>query len=144
MNDKFPEKAKEIMNERFHHDSLIALATIDGQTPWVRTIDGYYEDGAFYAVTYSLSNKMKQIQKNPAVAVSGDWFTAHGIGENLGHILLEKNATMAAKLRNAFSAWYNNGDVDESDPNTCILCIHLTDGVLISDEKRYDIDFTKE
>lgn len=143
MNDKFPEKAQEIMNERFHHDSLIALATIDGQRPWVRTVNSFYEDGAFYVITYALSNKMQQIQENPTVALCGEWFTAHGKGENLGHILLEKNAILADKLRNAFSEWYSNGHTNEADPNTCILCIHLTDGVLLSHGTRYDIDFTK-
>jgi hypothetical protein len=75
------------------------------------------------------------------VAVCGEWFTAHGIGENLGYICAEKNAEIAAKLRNAFSAWYSNGDVDESDPNTIILRIKLTDGILLSHGTRYDIDF---
>ena len=129
------------MNERFHRDTLISLATIDENTPWVRTVDGYYEEGAFYTVTYALSNKMQQIQKNPQVAICGEWFTAHGIGENMGHILDKKNEEMASKLREAFAEWYNNGHSNEADPNTCILCIHLTDGVLFSNGTRYDIDF---
>ena len=134
-------KYQEIMNERFHRDTLISLATIDENTPWVRTVDGYYEEGAFYTVTYALSNKMQQIQKNPQVAICGEWFTAHGIGENMGHILDKKNEEMASKLREAFAEWYNNGHSNEADPNTCILCIHLTDGVLFSNGTRYDIDF---
>lgn len=142
MSEKFPQKAQEIMNERFNHDTLISLATIDGTIPSVRTVNSYYENGSFYVVTYALSNKMKQIEKNPAVAISGDWFTAHGIGENLGHILDERNKVLADKLRNAFASWYNNGHTNEEDPNTCILCIHLTDGVLFSHGTRYDIDFT--
>ena len=142
MSEKFPQKAQEIMNERFNHDTLISLATIDGTIPSVRTVNSCYENGSFYVVTYALSNKMKQIEKNPAVAISGDWFTAHGIGENLGHILDERNKVLADKLRNAFASWYNNGHTNEEDPNTCILCIHLTDGVLFSHGTRYDIDFT--
>lgn len=85
MYERFPSEAQKIMNERFCKDSLIALATMDGTTPWVRTVNSFYEDGAFYVVTYGLSNKMKQIEKNPTVAICGDWFTGHGIGENLGH-----------------------------------------------------------
>jgi len=142
MSEKFPEKAKEIMNERFHHDSLIALATMDGNKPYVRTVNSFYENGAFYIITYALSNKMKQIKENATVAICGDWFTAHGIGENLGHILAEKNAEIAGKLRTAFAEWYNNGHTNEEDPNTCILCVHLTDGVLLSHGTRYEIDFT--
>ena len=48
MSERFPEKAEEIMNERFHHDSLIALATMDGNKPSVRTVNSFYENGAFY------------------------------------------------------------------------------------------------
>lgn len=51
MNDAFPKKAQEIMNERFGHDTLIALATINGEFPNVRTVNAYYEDGAFYIIT---------------------------------------------------------------------------------------------
>ena len=142
MSEKFPEKAQEIMNERFHHDSLIALATMDGNLPCVRTVNSFYENGVFYVITYALSNKMKQIQENPRVAICGDWFTAHGFGENLGHILEKKNTEIADKLRTAFAEWYNNGHTNEDDPNTCILCIRLTDGVLLSHGTRYDIDFT--
>jgi uncharacterized pyridoxamine 5'-phosphate oxidase family protein len=38
----------------------------------VRTVNSYYEDGAFYVVTYALSGKIKQIQKNANVAVCGE------------------------------------------------------------------------
>lgn len=75
------------------------------------------------------------------VAICGEWFTAHGVGENLGYIRDEKNAEIASKLRAAFAEWYDNGHVNEKDPNTCILCIHLTDGVLFSNGTRYDIKF---
>lgn len=102
MSEKFLHKAQDILNERFNHDVLIALATIDGNIPWVRTVNSYYENSAFFVITYALSNKM----------------------------------------RTAFAEWYNNGHTNEADPNTCILCIHLTDGVLLSHGTRYDIDFT--
>jgi uncharacterized pyridoxamine 5'-phosphate oxidase family protein len=69
----------------------------------VRIVNAFYEDGAFYVVTYALSSKMKQMKKNPAVGVCGEWFTAHGIGENLGHVLAPQNAEVMTKLRAAFS-----------------------------------------
>lgn len=134
-------KALEIMKERFGHDSLIALATLEGNIPSVRTVDGYYENGSFYTVTHALSNKMKQIEANPIVGICGEWFTAHGVGENLGYICDEKNTVLADKLRKAFAEWYDNGHTDESDPNTIILRIRLRDAVLLSQGKRYDIDF---
>lgn len=143
MSDKFPKEAQKIMEERFGHDTLIALATTDGLTPAVRAVNAYYEDGAFYVITYALSNKMNHIAKNPSVAICGEWFTAHGTGENIGYILSEKNSEIAAKLRREFASWYSNGHIDESDPNTCILRVKLTDGILFYHGTRYDIDFTE-
>lgn len=134
-------KALAIMKERFGHDTLLSLATVDGTIPCVRIVNSYYENGAFYTITYALSNKMKQIEANPVVAVCGEWFTAHGTGETMGHICAEHNTDLAAKLRKAFAGWYANGHTDENDPNTCILRIRLTDGVLFSHGTRYDIDF---
>lgn len=143
MKEKLTTTTSEIMNERFGHDSLISVATVDGTTPYVRTVNSYYEDGAFYTITSARSNKMKQIEKNPTVAICGDWFTAHGIGENIGHICAESNAELADKLRKTFASWYDNGHTDESNPNTCILRFQLTEGVLFSHGTKYEIDFTE-
>jgi general stress protein 26 len=129
------------MTERFGHDTLLSVATMDGDRPSVRIVDAYYENGAFYVVTYALSGKMKQIKQNPAVGVCGEWFTAHGIGENLGHVLTPQNAEMMAKLRAAFAEWYDNGHTNESDPNTILLRIRLTDSVLWHEGERFEIAF---
>ena len=136
------KNALKILDERFGCDSLISLATINGDAPAVRTVNGYYEDGSFYTITYALSNKMRQIEMKPAVAICGEWFTANGIGENLGYIRNENNEEIADKLRTVFAEWYSDGHTDEADPNTIILRIRLTDGVLFSHGTRYDIDFT--
>ena len=142
MNEKFPLEAQRIMNDRFNKDSLIALATVDGNTPHVRAVNSYYEDGCFYTITYALSNKMKQIALNPTVAICGDWFTGHGIGDNLGWIRDEKNNDIASKLRAAFAAWYDNGHTNEADINTVILRIRMTDGILLHHGTRFEINFT--
>ena len=110
--------------------------------PCVRTVNSYYENGSFYIVTYALSDKMKQIEICPDAAICGDWFTAKGTGENLGHVLSEDNLPLIQRLREVFAEWYSGGHVDESDPNTCILRIRLTEGVLFSNGTRYEIDFT--
>lgn len=133
------EKHIEILNERFSKDSLMALATIDiNGAPWVRTIDAIFYEDSFYTVTYALSNKIKHIESNPNVAISGEWFSGHAIGENLGHIKSAQNQKIADKLRSAFSAWYNNGHINEDDPNTVILRMKLTDGILFSNGTRYE------
>lgn len=138
-----PMEAQEILKERFGHDTLLSLATVDGDQPFVRTVNAYYEDGAFYVITHGLSNKMKQIAKNPRVAVSGDWFTAQGMGVNLGYFGKAENRELAETLRRAFAEWIDNGHNDFSNENTCILCVRLTHGVLFSHGTRYDLDFTK-
>lgn len=76
------------------------------------------------------------------VAISVESFTSYGTGKNLGHVLLPENKAMMDILRTAFAAWYGNGHTNEADPNTCLLVIRLTDGVLFSDGTRYEIIFT--
>ena len=143
MSNGFPQEAKEIMKERFGQDSLIALATVEDGLPWVRTVDGYYEDGSFYALVNSTTNKMRQIAKEPRVAICGDWFTGHGVAEDMGQMLEPRNAEIFTRLKAAFAAWYNNGHMQEEDPNARILRIRMTDGVLFSHGTRYVIDFTE-
>jgi len=138
------EEAAGILAGRFGKDSIIAVATVKDGRPYVRNVDGYYEDGAFYAVTYALSEKMAHIGENPDVAVCGEWFTARGKGENMGHVLEGKNNGMMAKLRLAFASWYTGGHVSEEDPNTCLLRVRLESGVLFNEGKRYAIDFIKK
>ena len=75
--EKLTKEAELVLLERFGKDSIIGLATSVNNIPYVRNVDAYYEDGAFYVLTYGLSKKMKQIEENPTVAVSGFWFTAH-------------------------------------------------------------------
>ncbi len=130
-----------MIEKEFGHDTVIGLATTDGERPYARNVNAFYEDGAFYVVTYTLSNKMRQIEKNPNVAVCGAWFTAQGIGESLGWVREEKNAEMMSKLRAAFAEWYDNGHTNEEDPNTCLLRVKLTSGVLLNNGMKYDIDF---
>lgn len=143
------DDAIKLMTERYSKDELWPIATTDGKTQTVRIVSGYYEDGAVYSVTYTLSNKMKQIEANPEVAICSFWFTGHGVGENLGWVRDEKNAEMMKKVRAAFAEWYDNGHTDEEDPNTCLLRIRLTDGVVTDHDKkygvlRYEVDFVNK
>ncbi len=147
------EEGLKIIEERCgnNKDNLISLATIatepsvDGNPiPVVRDVDAYYEDCAFYIVTYAKSNKMRQIAKNKEVAfaVNAEWFSGNGIGENLGWVLDPKNADLRTKLRKVFAAWYDEAN-NEKDENCCILAIHFTRGTVIKDHHavRYDMDF---
>lgn len=140
---KLTQEAERIMIERFGKDCVIALATVEDGVPYVRHVNAFYDKGTFYVITHGLSNKMKQIEKNSVVAVSGEWFTAHGEGIPLGWFHKEENKEVAEKLKTVFSEWIDNGHNDFNDVNTCILRIRLKDGLLFSHGTCYDIDFSE-
>ena len=135
------EEGLKVMEERFGKDNVIVLGTIDGEYPAVRQVNGYYEDGAFYIITYALSNKMKQIGVNPNVSVCAEWFSGKGKAVNMGYFGKEENREMAEKLRKAFASWIDNGHNNFDDENTSILKIDLLDCVLFSHGTRYEINF---
>ena len=134
------EKGMSILEDKFSNnkDNVLGLATIsldtnaDGKPrPVVRDVDAFYENGAFYVVTYGKSTKMQQIEKNNEVAIVAnfEWFTSSGIGENLGWVMKQENAELRTKLRKAFEKWYDMAN-NESDENCCILKIGLTNGII--------------
>lgn len=135
---KLGSEAEKIMIDRFGKDTVIALATVEHEVPYVRNVNAYYEDGSFYIITYALTNKIKQIEKNPNVAIAGEWFTAHGRGKNLGYFGKEENRIIAEKLKTVFTEWIDNGHNNFDDENTIILCVELTDGLLLSHGTRYE------
>ena len=96
-------RGMQLLRERFGHDSVMALATVENGAPSVRNVNAYYENGAFYVITYALSGKLRQLAANPSCALAGEWFTAHGRGESLGWFGSAENAPVAAKLRAAFA-----------------------------------------
>jgi len=144
-----------ILEEKFGggKDNVLALATIALEPaeggkprPVVRDVDAYYEDGVFYVVTWGESSKMLQIAQNQEIAVAPcfGWFTASGVGENLGWVLEPKNAEIRTKLRAAFE-WYDNAN-NENDKNCCYLAIRLTSGIININhhEKLYHMDFANK
>jgi uncharacterized pyridoxamine 5'-phosphate oxidase family protein len=148
---EFEEGYKLLAEKLGNKDNLISLATIAKDPsengtprPVVRGVDAYYEDGIFYITTNAKSNKMQQIEKNPEVSVTctDEWFTANGIGKNLGWVMDPKNADLRLKLRKVFEPWYDMAN-NEDDENCCILAIKLTKGTLNINhwEKLYFMDF---
>lgn len=140
--EKLSKDTERIMNERFGGDSIISLATTVDNIPYVRNVDAFYLDGSFYVLTYGMSRKMIQIEKNPMVAIAGEWFTSLGNGINLGYFGKPENEFIANKMKIVFSKWIDNGHNNFDDENTCILRIELTQGVLFSNGKCYEIDFS--
>ena len=62
--EKLNPTTENILIERFGKDSIIALATADGNKPFVRNVDAFYEDGAFY---FLMAQNMKSILQNKKV-----------------------------------------------------------------------------
>lgn len=123
-------------------DNVISLSTIavepktDGKLyPYVRQVDAYYEDGVFYITTWGKSNKIQQIEENEEVGftVGFEGISGIGRGENLGWVLDPKNARIRAKLRGAFSEWYDKAN-DEKNENCVVLAIHIARAAIFRDE----------
>ena len=90
---------------------------------------------------------MQQIARNKEVAfaVRLEGISGNGMGENLGWVLDPKNAGLRAKLRQAFSDWYDQAN-NEQDENCVILAIRLTKGRIFKDHGavRYNMDFVNK
>lgn len=138
MNDF--EAACALLQTQLGHDVQIALATCEANSVSVRIVDGYYRDGCVYVVTHTSSQKMRQIQRNPNVALCRDLFQATGVAVDLGNPKQAANRALAGELRAVFSAFYDR-HVDEDDPGTCILKIGLLQAAVFDDRNKYIVDF---
>ena len=56
---------------------------------------------------------MRQIKGNPEVAICAEWFTSHGIGENIGHPRDAQNIALMKKLREVFAELDERGETYE-------------------------------
>ncbi len=147
----YEEAMNKLQEKLGSKDGLISLSTValeagaDGRPrPDARLVDAYYKDGAFYTVTNAQSGKMREIAKNPhvAVCVIVENFTSEGIGENLGWVCEEQNTAMMEKLRKIFAEWYYTAN-DDNNRDTCLLRVRLTKGQWFDAHKgiRNEIDF---
>ena len=132
-------QADKILYERFKSGQLIALATSEDNKPYVRAVNAYYENGVFYIMTDASSGKMKQMEKNPEVAICGQLLNARGIAENIGHVLKPEHKELMKTLRIALAEWYSYGHVDEENPNTVILKVALTQATVIENGNKYEL-----
>lgn len=134
------DEALTVMNELYGKDSVMSLATVKDRKADLRVVNAYYKDKAFYITTYALSSKMKEIALDPSVAVCHNLFVAHGNGRNIGHPLAPQNKELRDELKRVFCAFYEK-HVNESDEQTCILKIDLTDALVFANDYKYIIDF---
>ncbi|KNY25312.1 pyridoxamine 5'-phosphate oxidase [Pseudobacteroides cellulosolvens] len=134
------EKSLEILSELFSKDYQFALATSNENVPSVRFIDTYYEDCAFYIVTYEKSQKVIEMHGNKKVALCNKLYRFSGTAYILGHPLKDENKNIRSKLIEVFSSWYFKHN-NENDENMCYIKIQLDSGFFYKDGIGYKVDF---
>ena len=137
------EEGLGVLDTLFARDYQFALATSNNNIPSVRFIDTFYNNRAFYIVTYRKSDKVKDIEQNPVVSLSKDLYRFTGIARNIGHPLLPENLKIREKLIKVFEPWYfahNN----ENDENMCYIRVDLNRGLFYKDGTGYKVDFVNK
>jgi general stress protein 26 len=137
---KIYEKALQTMNELFAKDYQFAMATVKGNTPSVRFVDTFFEDGSFYVVTYSKTQKVHELKENSQVSLCNEFYRFNGNAYNIGHPLLLENRAIREKLIKVFEPWYfahNN----ENDEDMCYVKIELIEGFFYKDGIGYKVNF---
>lgn len=132
-----------LMADFYGKDTVVSLATVNGNKANVRTVDAYFKDNAFYVTTYALSQKMNDIITNTSAAICRDLFVCHGQAVNIGHPLKDGNLALRDELREIFHTFYDK-HVNEKDEHTCILRIDLEDALLFANNYKYNIDFVNK
>ncbi|WP_242878777.1 pyridoxamine 5'-phosphate oxidase family protein [Clostridium beijerinckii] len=102
------ENSLNILEVLFAKDYQFALATSNDNIPSVRFVDTFYDNGAFYIVSYAKSQKVQEIEKDNKISMCNKLYHFTGIAHNIGHPLLEKNYGIREKLIKAFEPWYLN------------------------------------
>jgi general stress protein 26 len=137
------EAALAAMAELFSKDCVFALATEREGKPSVRMVDVYWEDRAFYLVTYAGSAKVRELTKNESVALCSGLCRFEGAAKNIGHPLTPENTVIREKLTEAFKPWYFKHN-NENDPLMCYVKITPRTGFFHGGGTGYKVDFAKK
>ncbi len=134
------EECLGVMTGLFGKDFMFSFATVKDNLPSVRVVDTYYDNEAFWIVTYSKSNKVIEIESNANVALCKNLYTFKGKAFNVGHPLDVKNREIREKLIKVFEPWYflhNN----EKDINMCYVKFVPETGFFYKDGTGYKANF---
>jgi len=142
MNEQ--HRAEALLAQRFGQEKLLALATCENNIPSVRQVNACYVEGAFYTLTAKDSGKLRQIAQNPAVALSGQWFSGQGFGRDLGWAYAPENAALAQRLLPAFERWLKEESVNLPKEQVHLLQLRLTRGRIVSEGQVYAFAFPPE
>lgn len=139
MENTYNESMK-VMSELFGKDYHFAMATAKDNIPSVRFVDTFFEDGIFYIVTYSNSQKVKDITENSQVSFSRNFHRFNGKAYNIGHPLLPENKEIRSKLIKVFEPWYFEHN-NEAHENMCFVKVELEDGFFYKNNVGYKVNF---
>lgn len=134
------KKALYTMNELFAKDCQFAMATAKDNTPSVRVVDTFFDNCSFYVVTYSNTQKVRELENNSQISLCNEFYRFTGNAYNIGHPLLLENRGIREKLIKVFEPWYfahNN----ENDENMCYVKIDLKEGFFYKDKVGYKVNF---
>lgn len=137
------EQCLGVLNKLFKKDYLFSFATAKDNIPSVRVVDAYYDDDAFWIVTYAKSKKVIDIESNPHVALCHNFYSFKGKAWNVGHPLSGNNAAIREKLMTVFQAWYfahNN----EADEDMCYVKFVPETGFFYHNGTGYKANFMKK
>lgn len=138
------DEALDVLEDLFTKDTIFALATSNKENkPAVRMVDALYDNEAFYVVTYTTTDKTKEIEENNQVAMARDAHRFEGIASNIGHPLDPENEDIRRKIIEAFEPWYFQ-HTNEKDEEMCYLRIELTKGFFYQNGEGYEVDFTQK
>lgn len=134
------EECLNVLEKLFQKDTQFALATAKENIPSLRIVDVYYEEGAFYIVTYGKSRKVQEIRENPDVALCKNLHSFQGQARDIGHPLAEENQEIRKHLIHAFKPWYFEHN-NEADQEMCYVKVELTNGFFYDQGIGYQVDF---
>ena len=134
------DKSLKVMTELFSKDLPFYLATAKDEIPSLRVVDTYYDNEAFWIVTYRQSNKVIEIECNPNVSLCSNLYSFKGKAYNAGHPLIDENKAIREKLIEVFKDWYflhNN----EKDEGMCYVKFIPEKGFFYKDGTGYKANF---
>lgn len=132
---------ERLMKQLFSRDYQFALATSNHNEVHNRFVDTYYENNAFYIVTYGTSKKVQDILVNDQVALTcRKLYSFQGKAVHLGHPLKEDNELIRNQLIHVFKDWYFQHN-NELDPLMCYIKIDITKAFFHLDGIGYSVDF---
>lgn len=130
----------EVMSVLFAKDYHFALATVKNNVPSIRFIDAFFDDGVFYIVTYSKSQKVEELTQNSNVSLCNRLYRFSGKAYNIGHPTLTENKEIREKLIKVFEPWYFEHN-NENDENMCYVKVELEQGFFYKDGTGYKVNF---